>query len=45
MSGIYLRDDPRFADPSLTEPISAALFPSEDGRTAQLLWSRRKPSE
>ena len=36
----YLRV--RLDDPSLTEPISAALFPSEDGSTAQLVWNRRK---
>jgi uncharacterized protein (DUF736 family) len=29
-------------DPCLAEPISAALFPSEDRRTAQLVWSRRR---
>ncbi|MFD0387635.1 DUF736 family protein [Tistrella bauzanensis] len=29
-------------DPSLPEPISAALFQSEDGNEAQLVWSRRK---
>ncbi len=29
-------------DPSLAEPISAALFPAEDGGTAQLVWSRLK---
>ncbi len=28
-------------DPSLVKPISAALFPSEDGSSAQLVWSRR----
>ena len=28
--------------PSLPEPISAALFQSEDGSEAQLVWSRRK---
>jgi uncharacterized protein (DUF736 family) len=35
----------RLDDPGLTEPISAALFPSEDGNTAQLLWSRRRPAD
>lgn len=35
----YLRV--RFDDPSLSEPISAALFPSEDGGEAQLVWNRR----
>jgi uncharacterized protein (DUF736 family) len=29
-------------DPSLTEPISAVLFPLEDGGTAQLVWNRLK---
>lgn len=28
-------------DPCLIEPISAALFPSEDRKTAQLVWKRR----
>ncbi len=36
----YLRV--RLDDPSLPEPISAALFQSEDGKQAQLVWSRRK---
>lgn len=27
-------------DPALTEPITAALFPAEDGNTAQLVWKR-----
>jgi uncharacterized protein (DUF736 family) len=36
----YLRV--RLDDPSLSEPISAALFPSEDGGEAQLVWSRRR---
>lgn len=27
-------------DPALAEPISAALFPSEGRRTAQLTWNR-----
>ena len=35
----YLRV--RIDDPSLYEPINAALFPSEDGGAAQLVWSRR----
>jgi uncharacterized protein (DUF736 family) len=35
----YLRV--KLDDPSLNEPISAALFPSEDGRIAQLVWNRR----
>jgi uncharacterized protein (DUF736 family) len=29
-------------DPSLPEPISAALFPSDDGGEAQLVWNRRR---
>jgi uncharacterized protein (DUF736 family) len=32
----------RLDDPSLPEPISAALFQSEDGKEAQLVWDRRK---
>ena len=36
----YLRV--RLDDPSWSEPISAALFQSEDGSEAQLVWSRRK---
>jgi uncharacterized protein (DUF736 family) len=36
----YLRV--RFDDPGLYEPISAALFPAEDGGTAQLVWRRQK---
>jgi uncharacterized protein (DUF736 family) len=35
----YLRV--RIDDPSLYEPINAALFPSEDGNAAQLVWNRR----
>ncbi len=35
----YLRV--RLDDPGLVEPISAALFPSEDGSVAQLVWSRK----
>jgi uncharacterized protein (DUF736 family) len=35
----------RFDDPGLLEPISAALFPSEDGGTAQLVWNRRRPAD
>ena len=35
----YLRV--RLDDPSLPEPISAALFHSEDGKEAQLVWNRR----
>ena len=37
----YLRV--RLDDPSLPEPIVAALFPSENGKEAQLVWSRRRP--
>lgn len=29
-------------DPMLAEPISAAMFVSESGSEAQMLWSRRK---
>jgi uncharacterized protein (DUF736 family) len=32
----------RFDDPSLSEPITAALFQSEDGNSAQLVWSRQR---
>lgn len=39
----YLRV--RIDDPSLAEPICAALFPSEDRQTAQLIWRRRRSSE
>ena len=35
----YLRI--KLDDPSLPEPLSAALFPSEEGTVAQLVWSRR----
>ena len=35
----YLRV--RLDDPGLNEPISAALFPSEDGDEALLVWHRR----
>jgi uncharacterized protein (DUF736 family) len=34
----YLRV--KLDDPSLCEPISVALFPSDDGGTAQLVWNR-----
>jgi uncharacterized protein (DUF736 family) len=37
----YLRV--KLDDPSLLEPISAALFPLEDGCSAQLVWNRRPP--
>nr|WP_295742497.1 DUF736 family protein [uncultured Acidocella sp.] len=36
----YLRV--RLDDPSLLEPLSAALFPAEDGQSAQLVWKRRR---
>ncbi len=36
----YLRV--RLDDPSLLEPLSAALFSAEDGRSAQLVWKRRR---
>jgi uncharacterized protein (DUF736 family) len=36
----YLRV--RFDDPSLVAPLNAALFPSEDGASAQLVWTRRR---
>lgn len=32
----------RLDDPGLPEPISAAMFEATDGRTAQLVWNRRK---
>jgi uncharacterized protein (DUF736 family) len=35
----YLRV--RLDDPSLPEPISAALFNAKDGKEAQLVWNRR----
>lgn len=31
----------RLDDPGLPEPISAAMFEAADGRTAQLVWTRR----
>ena len=36
----YLRV--RLDDPSLPEPLSAALFQSDDGNGAQLVWNRRR---
>ena len=36
----YLRV--RLDDPSWPDPINAALFQSDDGNGAQLVWSRRK---
>ncbi|HVM78153.1 MAG TPA: DUF736 family protein [Stellaceae bacterium] len=38
----YLRV--RLDDPSLPEPIVAALFPSDDRKAAELVWNRRYPS-
>lgn len=35
----YLRV--RFDDPALPEPVSAALFPKEDGTSAQMVWNRK----
>lgn len=32
----------KFDDPALPEGISAALFENEDGKEAQLVWSRRR---
>mgnify|MGYP001121683490 CR=1 FL=1 len=32
----------RLDDPSLPEPFTAALFPSEEGDRAQLVWNRRR---
>lgn len=32
----------RLDDPALPEPLSAALFPSEEGDKAQLVWNRRR---
>lgn len=36
----YLRV--RLDDPGLSEPFTAALFPSEEGDRAQLVWNRRR---
>ena len=36
----YLRV--KLDDPSLSESITAALFQSDDGNQAQLVWNRRK---
>ncbi len=36
----YLRV--RLDDPSLLEPLSAALFTAENGQSAQLVWKRRR---
>ena len=32
----------KFDDPSLSEPLTAALFPADDGGTAHLVWNRRR---
>jgi len=32
----------KFDDPSLPEPLIAALFPADDGDTAHLVWNRRR---
>ena len=32
----------RLDDPSLLEPVSAAMFEAADGQEAQLVWNRRK---
>lgn len=32
----------RLDDPSLSEPISAAMFERPDGKEAQLVWTRRR---
>src|ERR1700675_3601674 len=37
----YLRV--KLDDPNLPEPLSAALFWSEDANEAQLVWNRRRP--
>ena len=37
----YLRV--RLDDPLLPEPVIAALYPAQDGSTAQFLWNRRQP--
>ncbi|HUZ73808.1 MAG TPA: DUF736 family protein [Stellaceae bacterium] len=36
----YLRV--RIDDPSLAQPLNAALFPTEDGRQARMFWDRRR---
>jgi uncharacterized protein (DUF736 family) len=35
----------RLDDPSLAEPLNAALFQSENGTAAQLVWNRRRSSD
>ena len=37
----YLRV--KLNDPSLAEPLNAALFWSENGKEAQLVWNQRRP--
>lgn len=32
----------RLDDPCLSEPLTAALFASDDGKSAQLVWNRRR---
>ena len=39
-SKTYLRL--RLVDPSLLEPISVALFPTDEGDKARLVWNRRR---
>jgi len=39
---VYLRV--RLDDPLLPGPLSAALFGAADGKTAQLVWKRRRPT-
>ncbi|MDD4616044.1 MAG: DUF736 family protein [Alphaproteobacteria bacterium] len=34
----------RLDDPCLKEPLSAALFPSDNGDKAKLVWNRRRES-
>lgn len=44
MSGENPRDylSVRLDDPSLSEPLSAAMFEAADGKTAQLVWKRQR---
>lgn len=39
----YLRV--RLDDPLLPEPVAAALFPVQDGESAQLFWTRRSADD
>ena len=39
----YLRV--KLDDPSLSERLTAALFPSDDGSSAQLVWNRRRSTD